>query len=77
MLRILIIQAQMKHYRVPFFTKLHQELLSDGIDLHVAYSKPPRSEAAKGDNSHLPPSFSSEVPAIWAFRERILYQPLL
>ena len=77
MLRILIIQAQMKHYRVPFFTRLHQELLSDGIDLHVAYSSPPLSEAAKGDNSHLPRTFSSEVPAIWAFRERIVYQPLL
>lgn len=76
MRRVLIIQAQIKHYRVPFFTKLYEELQCNDIELHVAYSTPPPSELKKNDNSDLPGIFSTRVRGYWTLHERLLYQPL-
>ena len=50
MKRVLIIQGQMKQYRVPLFDKLRAVLKEDGIALRVAYSAPPPWELAKNDN---------------------------
>ena len=36
--RVLIVQAEMKDYRVSFFTDLYATLQRDGIQLTVAYS---------------------------------------
>jgi L-malate glycosyltransferase len=73
--RVLIIQAEMKHYRVPFFTKLHEALRQDGIELVVAYSAQNRKQATRGDSAELPPEIGRKVPGYW-FADRFLYQSL-
>ena len=76
--RVLIIQEQMKRYRVPFFVKLHDVLSQSGISLRVAYSEPPIEETAKADSAELPSTFGLKVKRYDAIRgRRLLYQPLL
>jgi glycosyltransferase involved in cell wall biosynthesis len=77
MQRVLIIQTQMKRYRVPFFVGLHQLLEADGIQLRIVYSLPSASESAKGDDVPLPNRFSTCVPCYWIARGRLIYQPLV
>jgi L-malate glycosyltransferase len=71
--RVLIIQAEMKHYRLPFFTKLHAALRQDGIELAVAYSAQNQKQATRKDGAELPPEFGRKVRGYW-FAERFLYQ---
>jgi L-malate glycosyltransferase len=71
--QVLIIQAEMKHYRVPFFTKLHAALRQDGIELAVAYSAQNQKQATRKDGAELPPEFGRKVRGYW-FAERFLYQ---
>jgi glycosyltransferase involved in cell wall biosynthesis len=73
--RILIIQAVMKQFRVPFFSRLHTALQRHGIDLVVAYSPPNRSHALRRDAADLPVEFGHKVKAYWV-GGRLLYQPL-
>ena len=73
MAKVLIIQSNMKHYRVPFFTGLHAALQEDGIDLVVAYSAPNRIHAARRDEADLPGSFGLKVKGRWLF-DRFVYQ---
>lgn len=75
MARVLIIQSNMKHYRVPFFTGLHAALQQDGIDLVVAYSPPNRIHAPRRDDGDLPRSFGLKVRGRWLF-DRFVYQPV-
>src|SRR5437762_7602582 len=77
MKRILIIQAQMKQYRVPFFERLHRALQKENLRLRVAYSSPARSELQKGDNPDLSTECGKKVKGYWLFRDRVLFQPLL
>lgn len=65
----------MKHYRLPFFTKLHEALRQDGIELTVAYSAQNRKQATRGDSAELPPEIGRKVPGYW-FANRFLYQSL-
>jgi glycosyltransferase involved in cell wall biosynthesis len=74
---VLIIQAQMKQYRAPFFAQLNEALRADGIRLTVAYSDPPPSEARKKDTCDLPPEYGLKVKGYWLWPDRLLYQPLL
>jgi glycosyltransferase involved in cell wall biosynthesis len=73
---VLIIQEQMKQYRVPFFTRLHDALRDDGISLRVAYSDLARNDG-KHDEAQLPPELGLKVNSYQLFSQRILYQPLL
>ena len=73
--RILIIQALMKQFRVPFFSRLHAALQRDGIDLVVAYSPPNHSHTLRGDAAELPAEFGRKVKARW-LGERLVYQSL-
>jgi glycosyltransferase involved in cell wall biosynthesis len=75
MQNVLIIQAVMKQFRVPFFSKLHAVLRRDGIDLRVAYSDPNRAQALRQDNVDLPTEYGYKVPAYW-LGQRLVYQPL-
>jgi L-malate glycosyltransferase len=77
MKRVLIIQSQMKQYRVPFFAGLHRALALDGIALRVAYSDPSRREARKGDNRDLPAEYGLKVRGVWMCRDRVLFQSVL
>ena len=73
--KVLIVQARMPSFRVPFFTKLHEALCKDGADLKVAYSRPNRSHALRQDDAELPAEFGYKVNANW-LGERFVYQPL-
>jgi L-malate glycosyltransferase len=73
MSRVLIIQAVMKQYRVPFFTKLHTALRQDGVELTVAYSNQNSKEALRQDDDDLPAEFGRKLKAYW-IADRFLYQ---
>jgi glycosyltransferase involved in cell wall biosynthesis len=71
----LIIQAEMKHYRIPFFTRLHAALRQDGIELTVAYSNSHPSHALRKDSADLPAPVGYRVAGRW-WLGRFLYQHL-
>jgi L-malate glycosyltransferase len=73
--RVLIIQAEMKHYRLPFFSLLHDGLKREGIELTVAYSNSNPLQSARNDRADLPAPIGQLVPGRWFFG-RFLYQPL-
>jgi glycosyltransferase involved in cell wall biosynthesis len=73
MAKVLIIQSNMKHYRVPFFMGLHAALQADGIDLTVAYSAPNRTHAARQDEADLPATFGLKVKGHWIL-DKFVYQ---
>lgn len=73
---VLIIQGQVKQYRVPFFLKLRSALHQDGISLRVAYSAPGPS-ASSVDNCDLPAEVGLKVSGYWMLGNCLLYQPLL
>jgi L-malate glycosyltransferase len=73
MARVLIIQAEMKRYRVPFFTGLHAALERDGIQFVVAYSNSDHRQISRKDSAELPSSFGLKVKGHWFF-DRFIYQ---
>jgi glycosyltransferase involved in cell wall biosynthesis len=75
--RVLIIEAQIKQYRFPFYQGLRTELARSGIELSVGYSDPNPAEASKRDNSDLPPEYGKKVRGYWLFGDKVLLQPLL
>jgi glycosyltransferase involved in cell wall biosynthesis/peptidoglycan/xylan/chitin deacetylase (PgdA/CDA1 family) len=75
--KVLIIEAQMKQYRLPFYEMLYQRLRDAGIQLRVAYSDPSGQELQKRDNCILPLEFGLNAKASWLLNNRVLYQPLL
>jgi L-malate glycosyltransferase len=75
MYKVLIIQAEMKQYRVPFFKGLHTALDRDGIKLTVVYSNSNRSHGLRGDRADLPRPIGQKVNGRWFF-DRLLYQPV-
>jgi len=77
MKRVLIIEAQMKQYRLPFYARLHESLRADGMQLRVAYSEPAQEELGKRDNCDLPREYGLKVKGSWLFGKRMLYQPVL
>jgi glycosyltransferase involved in cell wall biosynthesis len=74
---VLIIEAQMKQYRLPFYLSLNEALRREGIRLTVAYSDPPPAEALKKDTCDLPTDFGMKVNGFWLWPKRVLFQPLL
>src|SRR4029077_4704123 len=74
---VLIIQVQMKKYRVGLFARLHDLLRADGIHLTVAYSDPTQTELRKNDNCELPPDYGLRVKCHWLWPDGLMYQPLL
>jgi glycosyltransferase involved in cell wall biosynthesis len=75
--RILIIEAQMKQYRLPFYARLHESLRAEGMQLRVAYSGPAQEELGKRDNCELPREYGLKVKGSWLLKKRMLYQPVL
>ena len=73
--RILIIQAQMKHYRIPLFTRLFEILSQDGIELRVVYSAPHGLHATLNDGGELPAEVGRQIKGHW-LGGRVIYQPL-
>jgi glycosyltransferase involved in cell wall biosynthesis/peptidoglycan/xylan/chitin deacetylase (PgdA/CDA1 family) len=77
MKKVLIIEAQMKQYRRPFYEQLYPELARKGVQLRVAYGEPVEEEKRKLDNCELPVEFGIKVKGYWFARQKFLYQPLL
>ncbi len=77
MMRVLIIEAQIKQYRKPFYDRLHSALKAEGVQLRVVYSVPIPSEARKHDNCELPRQYGVRVKGYWIWNERLLFQPAL
>jgi L-malate glycosyltransferase len=75
MLKVLIIQAEVKHYRIPFFTGLYAALQRDDIELKVAYSNDDPQQPTRKGLVNLPSSVGYNVKGRWFFK-RFLYQPL-
>src|ERR1700733_14079582 len=73
--RVLIIQAEIKRYRVPLFINLHRELEMDCISLKVAYSNTNQAHTLRKDRAELPAPVGVRVPGVWLFK-KLLYQPL-
>jgi glycosyltransferase involved in cell wall biosynthesis len=77
MKQVLIIEAQIKKYRLPFYELLVERLRGKGIELQVAYSDPTPVEASKKDHCDLPGWYGEKVAGYWLLREKLLFQPLL
>jgi L-malate glycosyltransferase len=77
MKKVLIIEAQMKQYRAPFYALLNQALRKDGVQLTVAYSDPPPSDEQKKDTCELPLDYSRKIRGYWIWPNRLLFQPLI
>lgn len=75
MKRVLIIEAQIKRYRLPFYLRLHAALARDAVELRVVYSDPPPVEARKQDNCDLPRDFGVKVRGYSLAQSRFLLQP--
>ncbi|MGB2673194.1 MAG: glycosyltransferase [Candidatus Acidiferrum sp.] len=73
--RVLIIEAQIKRYRKPFYDRLYSALRHEGVELRVVYSAPPLSEAQKQDNCELPREYGVRVRSYLFGRRRLLFQP--
>ena len=76
MKQVLIIEAQIKQYRLPFYQQLADALRDADIELRVGYSDPPPSEAGKKDTCDLPLDYGVKVEGYWLLPERLLLQPL-
>lgn len=74
MKRVLIIEAQIKRYRKPFYERLNTALCKEGVQLKVVYSAPAPSEARKQDNCELPGEYGVKVSGYWIGKERLLFQ---
>jgi len=77
MKRVLIIEAEIKQYRIPLYAMLRDALRDDGIQLTVAYSDPGPVDLLKKDSRELPPEYGKKVRGHWFWAGRLLYQPLL
>ena len=75
MKRVLIIEEEIKQYRLPFYEGLYAALRSRGIALRVAYGDSRPLERAKRDQCDLPRDYGLKVKGYWLLN-RILVQPL-
>lgn len=75
MKKVLIIEAQIKRYRKPFYERLNSALSREGMQLRVVYSAPAPSEAQKHDNCELPREYGVKVSGYWIAKGRLLFQP--
>jgi L-malate glycosyltransferase len=76
MKQVLIIEEQIKRYRLPFYELLVSELRNVDIDLRVGYSDPPVVEASKNDTCDLPVDYGMKVKGYRLLQEKLLLQPL-
>jgi glycosyltransferase involved in cell wall biosynthesis len=74
--QVLIIEEQIKQYRLPFYELLVKELRNVDIDLRVGYSDPAPVEASKKDTCDLPVDYGIKVTGYRLLRGRFLLQPL-
>jgi L-malate glycosyltransferase len=71
---VLVIVANIKQYRIAFYTRLAARLSASGVDLRVAYSEPEGVEALKGDSVELPAPLGLKVKRWYLIGGRVLVQ---
>ena len=76
MRKVLLIEAQIKQYRLPFYEQLYSMLGADHIELKVGYSNPSSVEATKKDTCDLPLNYGMKVKGYWLLHEKLLFQSL-
>jgi L-malate glycosyltransferase len=74
MKRVLIIEAQIKRYRKPFYDRLNCALGKEGMNLKVVYSTPGPLEAQKHDNCELPRAYGAKVKGYCMGQRQLLLQ---
>lgn len=72
--RVIIIKTHGKRYRVPFYRKLREALMSDGVEFTVLYGVPSKSEQTKSDSVELPTEFSCKIRSWYFWGDRFLLQ---
>jgi len=72
--RVIIIVANIKKFRPPFYDALSRALIEKGISLRVIYSEPSVEEAEKQDSVELPRDYALKVARWYAIGGRILVQ---
>jgi L-malate glycosyltransferase len=77
MKKVLIIEAQIKRYREPFYERLNNALCREAVQLKVVYSAPSPAEERKNDNCDLPPDYGVKIKGYWLGKGRLLFQPAL
>ena len=77
MKRVLIIEAQIKRYRKPFYERLNNALSREDVQLKVVYSAPSPAEVRKNDNCDLPQEYGVKIKGYWFGKGRFLFQPAL
>jgi L-malate glycosyltransferase len=73
--RVLVVQTEVKHYRLSFFNGLHAALQQDGIELKVVYSNSNPVRSLRKDDVELPAHIGCKVSGHWFFK-RFIYQPI-
>jgi glycosyltransferase involved in cell wall biosynthesis len=71
--KVLIVQSEMKHYRLAFFEGLYEALQQDGIESRVVYSNSNILQAQRKDGVDLQPPVGKRIPGRWFFG-RFIYQ---
>src|SRR5580704_9482303 len=77
MKKVLIIEAQIKRYRKPFYERLNNALCREDVQLKVVYSAPSPAEERKNDNCDLPQEYGVKMKGYWFGKGRLLFQPAL
>lgn len=72
--RVLILQAMCKQYRAPLYARMYQELSADGIELRVAYSRPPEDHRQRNDDVDLPNEYGVKIEQYSWFGDRLFLQ---
>jgi L-malate glycosyltransferase len=72
--RVLAIVANVKQFRLPFYTRLTADLERRGVEFRVAYSAPDATEGTKGASIDLPDSFSRKCSRLYLLGGRLLLQ---
>jgi len=76
MQKVVLIEAQIKLYRFPFYEQLYSALRADNIELKVGYSDPANVEAGKKDTCDLPLKYGMKVKGYWLVQGKLLFQSL-
>lgn len=74
MKRVLFLEAEVKHYRLPFLLRLSELLREDGIELRAASGRAGGREKTRQDQVVVPPPLGVEVKNIWLLGGRLLWQ---
>jgi glycosyltransferase involved in cell wall biosynthesis len=74
MSRVLILQGMCKQYRAPLYARMYQELRAHGIELRVAYSRPPETQRLRNDDIDLPTEYGVQIPQRSWFEDKLVLQ---